>query len=854
MKFLDKFKSSFKISKNDQNFNKRIAVYSSVLIITTSIILFIINAVLFLDSNRAFAYLGLSAILVLFSTFALLFTRVNRPGLANVVIFVEIFSAALFSLLNDGHRTFSYFPAFMLSLIIAAILFRPKVIIAVGILSTVLIDFLIIFRDNYPQTSVNLFDDSLSTIILTITSILLIETILLSAFRLEFDKRLELETKSLNILEERYKAVVENQTELICRFGSDFKVSFANEAFIEAFGSTYEEVSKFIFGHDQPNNNYDGIANQIRTISIENPVIRFETENNLPEMNIYWIQWYVRGIFDNNNNLLEYQAVGTDITNIKEVERKLLEAKNIAENSLKIKGEFVANISHEIRTPLNTVIGMTHLLSDTKLSPHQKKYLDTIGLSSENLLNIINDILDFSKIESGKIELEKNEINLRKFLKKLLDTVDYKAKEKGIDLILELDKELPKLIVGDSLRLNQILLNLISNSIKFTDNGYVKLKVSLDEEFSDVFKIRFEVIDTGIGIPKNKLKKIFDSFAQANNEISQKFGGTGLGLTITKKLIEIMGGEIKVKSRIRQGTTFYFTLQFNELKEKNLNKNPKVKSVVDKEVKLFNVKILIVEDNKLNQFLVQQILESWNIKSDIANHGKEAIELIQNNKYDLILMDLRMPEMDGYSTVKYIRTKMPKKYWEIPIIALTASPVAEEIEKALNIGMSDYLSKPFKPEHLYSKIVQLLPSNLKKNVQSKEVEKKSWVKKETITEKLLNNKYFDLNILKKTRDEKVEFLKKIIFTFVGQAVDGLKIMKESTLVSDWEGVRREAHHLKPSFAYVGFDDLHKLILEIEELAKSESTKDKNLIPDKITEIETLFNQLLDDLKAENLVN
>jgi signal transduction histidine kinase/DNA-binding response OmpR family regulator len=423
----------------------------------------------------------------------------------------------------------------------------------------------------------------------------------------------------------------------------------------------------------------------------------------------------VQGYAVQNDNNTDLKVFGTiqDITERKRTELELLNARKLAENSLNVKELFLANMSHEIRTPMNAVIGFTQLLYETPLSNEQKGFVDAIRFSGDNLLVIINDILDLSKIQSGKMKFEKIEFDLIRLLKSVNTALTSKAESKGLRLNLDLDQDVPTFIIGDPVRLNQILTNLINNAVKFTERGYVALQVHVKEQNDESVSIAFNVKDTGIGIPTDKQGHVFESFVQGSNETSRKYGGTGLGLTIVKNLIELQGGTITLNSSVGIGSTFTVTLTFEKASNDNMHGKEEVdffgmESLQDLE----NATILVVEDNHVNQLLVKRVLDKTGCHVDIVSNGLESITSIKTGKYDLVLMDLQMPEMDGYAATKYIRTNLPAPLCDIPIIAMTAHALTSEIDRCIAIGMNDYISKPFKQEVLFSKIAKIINKGL----------------------------------------------------------------------------------------------------------------------------------------------
>ncbi len=389
---------------------------------------------------------------------------------------------------------------------------------------------------------------------------------------------------------------------------------------------------------------------------------------------------------------------------VKEKTKELEEEKVRAENSERAKEQFLANMSHEIRTPLNAIVGLTRLLLEKDPKPDQLKYLNSIKHSSDNLLVIINDILDLSKIEAGKINFEKIDFNIKEQLETVLTTFRLNAEEKSIGLEYHIDDDVPAVIVGDPYRLNQIIMNLTSNAIKFTEKGGITIRVSCVEKTEHNALLQFNVIDTGIGIAADKLDYIFNIFTQETSSTTRRFGGTGLGLSISKRLVELQQGTISVASEPGKGSDFSFTIRFGISDKSADHLTPKGKPVVSE--KLANLKILLAEDNEFNQMVAVDTLEELieNVTVDIAKNGKEAVDKIIANKYDVVLMDIQMPEMDGYEATRLIRSNSDASINAIPIIAMTASVIKAEVDKCYESGMNAFVGKPFTTEELIEKI------------------------------------------------------------------------------------------------------------------------------------------------------
>jgi signal transduction histidine kinase len=400
-----------------------------------------------------------------------------------------------------------------------------------------------------------------------------------------------------------------------------------------------------------------------------------------------------REIKNKNNQLEKYQ-------------KELIKAKDLAEQGKRIKENFLANMSHEIRTPINGIIGLVNLLSQTDVDAQQAEMLSLLKTSSTSLLGVINDILDLSKIESGKFKINRTETNIIELCKAVINLLGIGAKEKQIALILDLDPKLPKKLIADSLRLNQILMNLIGNAIKFTDHGSVTLKVEVLDKKGNNLRIKFTVIDTGIGIAKENIDKIFEVFEQADEQTTVKFGGTGLGLSIVKNLAKLKGGILDVESEEGKGSSFSFTNWYEVVSSSSDDEKaqPKPAQLIPFE----NVKILLAEDNPINTFLITRILKSWNIEVEVVENVQEAINKIRENDYNLVLMDTYMPIMSGIEAIKSIRQGIVPGKESIPIINFSAAILEVDKKVAMEAGANDILNKSFEPQLLHDKISSFL--------------------------------------------------------------------------------------------------------------------------------------------------
>jgi len=415
-----------------------------------------------------------------------------------------------------------------------------------------------------------------------------------------------------------------------------------------------------------------------------------------------WLSISNTPTFNKDGSLDQQVEIINDISERKLAEAELIKTREEALQLSKAKETFLSVMSHEIRTPLNAVIGMSHILMDDNPTESQVENLKILGFSAQNLLKLINDILDFTKIETGNMVLESVNVNLKELVSQTLNSLQFITAEKPVILKSEIDHRIPKYVIGDNTRLYQILINLLGNSVKFTENGEVKLKLDLVEETKQNVKVHFEISDTGIGIEADKIDSIFHSYTQANSDTTRKYGGTGLGLAITKSLLHLYNSSITVESEVGKGSKFSFVIDFDRSQESTTpveNKTP---------VKQLTATILVVDDNEINRILASKVLSKWGVKVDFAENGKIAFQKVRESKYDLVLMDLHMPVMDGMESAKAIR-KLGGRFKKLPIVALTASLFAHELETIAECGMDGYVMKPFVPSELYAKISSLLP-------------------------------------------------------------------------------------------------------------------------------------------------
>jgi len=529
----------------------------------------------------------------------------------------------------------------------------------------------------------------------------------------------ELQTRN-DLLNEAYhysEAVFSTIHEPMVVLDKNLRVKSANKTFYKTYNTKAEETEGMLLyeiGHKQWD--IPRLKELLEEILPKNSQFHdFEITHTFPGIGKKTMVLNARRIVQKSNHeeliLLAIADITEKVLTLHKMEKneiKLIEAKAAAEDAVKYKQQFLANMSHEIRTPLNSILGFANVLLKTKLGVKQREFAQAIKTSGTSLNQLINDILDLARVDAGRMTFNNEPFEIRKSLKSLIYSFDLKIKEKNIELTKDYDSKIPLLLLGDSVRLNQIILNLLSNAIKFTHKGKIVLSVKLLNEDDENVTIGFAVADTGIGIPADKIDTIFNVFEQAESGTASSYGGTGLGLAIVKQLIEGQGGSISLKSKLGEGSTFSFTLPFGKTKMTPEEETEIPKPDSDSEIK--TLRVLVAEDVALNQLLIQIILSDFGFEHEIVSDGKMAIEKLQTNTYDIILMDLQMPKMNGFEAAEYIRKTMKSK---IPIIALTANVITADITKCKEFGMNDYVSKPINENVLYNKIVELVKENKK---------------------------------------------------------------------------------------------------------------------------------------------
>ncbi len=624
-----------------------------------------------------------------------------------------------------------------------------------------------------------------------------------------------------------YKAVVEDGSDIIFIIDYLGDISYHNSSTRETLGYRSKSlIGKNIFDYILPSSVLS-VKSLFRQIQKRAYTEKVEFQFRCKDKSYRFLEF-------NAINLKHKEGVEgfildcRDITQRKRDEAELLRLQ-------KAKEQFLANISHEIRTPINGIAGMANLLGQSPSVEERESYLNAIRHSAENLKVIITDILDLAAIESGKLKFEHIAFNLKDLLPSLVNTFTYQAKEKNLEVNYTIEENLNKILLGDPVRLNQVLINLISNAVKFTHNGSISIRCSEAKEHRGTSWVKIEVVDTGVGIPEEKLNTIFESFSQADASVTRRYGGTGLGLTIVKQLVELQNGNIHVISQERVGSTFSVIIPYEIGKVKNITKftksTPKLSNI-----NTSNLSVLLVEDNDINRLYAKSILKNWQCYIDIAENGLVAIEKVKNNYYDVVLMDIQMPVLDGYEATKAIRSMYNKG--KVPIIALTANATQRDVEKCLDAGMDDYLPKPFTPEDLYHKLFNDL-----------KIRPTSRPRPETPARTSSNT--YNLDYLRSVSGNNAEFIQEMIATFLQTLPTTLEEMEKAVNESSWERLSRLAHQIKPSFTLMGLDSLRSKLLFIEEQGKF--APDKDQLPSVVQDFASRCRTVMDELSKEVMI-
>ncbi|UOQ71917.1 PAS domain S-box protein [Hymenobacter cellulosilyticus] len=530
-------------------------------------------------------------------------------------------------------------------------------------------------------------------------------------------------------------------------------------------------------------------------------------------------QGTVLGVVIVARDVTDQKRIATELTEAKiaaeratvlaeEAQAKAETATAIAETAVKAKQQFLSNMSHEIRTPMNAIIGFTKVVLKTELTDKQKEYLTAIKLSGDTLIVLINDILDLAKVDAGKMTFEKVPFKLSASVTAMVHLFETKIQEKNLALVMDYDSRIPEVLVGDPVRLHQVILNLVSNAVKFTSEGQITVGVRMLVQDAEKVILEFAVTDTGIGIEESKLGTVFDDFQQATSGTSRLYGGTGLGLAIVKNLVEPQGGTINVKSKVGAGSTFSFILSFDKTHEKA---EAELAPDIELEAGFKDVRILVVEDIALNQLLMKTLLEDFGFEMEVAGNGKIAVEKLRKTSFDVVLMDLQMPEMNGFEATEYIRNQLNLK---VPIIALTADVTTVDVEKCKAVGMNDYISKPIDDKLLYSKIIKYLQN-------SDHDKTADMLTREDLQTQALT--YVNFDYLKRITKSDAR-MAEMIRLYLQEIPQLVQTMKKAIDEKQWIALKMATHSIIPTFATMGMNP------EFEDKAKAIQALAVNLIP------------------------
>jgi PAS domain S-box-containing protein len=644
--------------------------------------------------------------------------------------------------------------------------------------------------------------------------------------------------EALKRSEEKYRGIIENMNLGMLEMDTEEHIRFANQRFCAMSGyepdELYGKKATDLFLENEEARSISDIARKRQYRLSNNYEFRIRTKKGETK----WWLVSTAPLHNPDGSLKGAVSIHLDITRQKKMEGEMKIAIQDAERSSHAKEAFLANMSHEIRTPINAIMGLGKLLSKTSLDEQQRFYLSSVRTASENLLVIINDILDISKIEAGKIALEQIPFDINKTAQQAVNMLLPKAEEKGLVMAAEVDPGISTSLIGDPYRINQVLINMLSNAIKFTDKGYVHLKVALTETTGDIQKIGITIKDSGIGINEDFLNKIFNKFTQEDETIVRKFGGTGLGMSITRQLMELMGGSIDIKSRKNHGTTITLSLPLKIGTQRILEKKRAVKSDTSN---ISNKKILLVEDNELNRLLAYTILTQYGAQVTTAGNGAIAIEQMRKNNFDIVLMDVQMPVMDGVSATTIIRKEINT---QIPIIALTANAIKGKKEQYLEAGMNDYITKPYDEEKMIAVIANWLHKSAKETVQPAPAIIETIAPPATPEEPL-----FDIKKLISIGGNNPDFVTQMLSLFVTDVPQSVQKIKEAYHNNDFKTVKYLAHRVRPSIINMCINSIKEETIQIEKLAeKGEQSPELESMIDKIV---TTISIVSAKLKAEH---
>lgn len=608
--------------------------------------------------------------------------------------------------------------------------------------------------------------------------------------------------------EKRYQDLVESVHDIIYRADPAGYFTYVNPvasqvtgySMEQLTGMNYVDIVREDYRHRVQEFYLRQMSRKVENTYLEMPIVRADGK-------VIWVGQKVHLVIE-EGEIIEARAVSRDITDRRKAEKELKLAKEIAEHAQQVEKEFLMQMSHEIRTPMNAILGMSHLLYDTQLTPGQREYLDSIRFSAELLSGMLTDVLDLGRIQSGDMEVIEEVFELKGLVAGVGQIYSFKLKGRPVSISWHLDPQLPAKVKGARIALNQILMNLLQNAEKFTERGTIRVEADLVRKVDQQLRVRFRVQDTGIGIDPSQHELIFQNFKQASKEIHTRYGGSGLGLSISKRLVELQNGRIWVESTPGKGTTFFFEIQVEEIEGASGTTEVRSEKL---EGHWSDKHILIVEDNRFNQIYLSDLLSGWDIPHTLAVDGLEALQKCDEKAFDLILMDIQMPQMDGHETTIRLRSMGENPNGQIPIVALSAGALQDEREKATLVGMNDYLTKPFTPTQLHQKLQQWLGAPPKEKSGPKSIQS-NYIPHSDQDSKLLQELY----------GGDVAYMWEMFNIFVEQLPAHLVELHQLQQSDELTKLAALSHKVKPTFAMVGFPRLGETLATISEFARTES--------------------------------